>query len=100
MSYKHFVVMAVSSKLLLQDYLTQNCTDLLNGLQVIRNIGVIVKEINKKIKKGIVKTNKTSDYFLCALFFFIVIAFNYNKVKNKTWPTDQLKFGSYCQRDQ
>ncbi len=50
-SYKHFVVMAVSSKLLLQDYLTQNGTDLLNGLQVIKNIGVIVKEINKKRKK-------------------------------------------------
>ncbi len=51
-SYKHFVVMAVSSKLLLQDYLTQNGTDLLNGLQVKRNIGVIVKEIKKKMKKG------------------------------------------------
>lgn len=51
MSYRHFVVMAVSSKLLLQDYLTQKGADLLNGLQVTRNHGVIVKEINKKENK-------------------------------------------------
>ncbi len=70
--------MAVSSKLLLQDYLTQNDTDLLNGLQVIRNIGVIVKEIKKKWKKGIVKTNKTSDYFLCALFFLLLLMLKKN----------------------
>lgn len=51
MSYRRFVVMAVSSKLLLQDYLTQKGADLLNGLQVTRNHGVIVKEINKKENK-------------------------------------------------
>lgn len=50
MSYTRYLVMAVSFRLLLQNYLTQNDVDLLNGLQVTRNLGVIVKEISRKIK--------------------------------------------------
>lgn len=55
MSYRHFLIFAVSG-LLLQDYLTQNGADLLNGLQVTRNLGVTVKA-NKFKTKHILKVD-------------------------------------------